>query len=474
MNLEIKEIINNWNLRNQDNMNENNAKFKNAILNITDFIPLSGISKEQVEFLGTGKNIFNKNDVFTGRVSTGGNIVVDESIITSNFTKVKRSTTYYTNQSIWLNFHNSNFDFTDYMFIAKGGTFTTKGNTDFIRISVNKTLIDDIQVEMGVSGTPYEPFGFTFEGVDVLEITKARNSVVKGREYSDLNSRLNDIEIDMSEFVPIIPADDNIAENTFINAMNEKAVSLGFTRPNFKNSSGLSAPGQVTVTKDMLLLIRAATNTPMLLNIWGRKNYVVAVEGLNSRSFNIETTVKNAEFENEYTILGGKTGTLGIVHNLSVVAQHKETGLIAAGNVLRSNIDRWQSIKIALDNAVKNQNVEVDAYGASSFIVDSNTPLTLFADLVPSYIKGADSLQSPASITKILTAIIAIENMNNINMPIVYQASDMVEDTLKFNVGDTVTLKDALHLMMLQSNNTTAKAVARTIGYNIIKSRGFE
>ena len=80
------------------------------------------------------------------------------------------------------------------------------------------------------------------------------------------------------------------------------------------------------------------------------------------------------------------------------------------------------------------------------------------------YEKAAHQVMYPASITKVLTCLLAIEN-GNVNDIITVTETDMgqVEDgssAIGLQAGEQLTLKDALYGMMLNSGNECALAIA--------------
>ena len=99
--------------------------------------------------------------------------------------------------------------------------------------------------------------------------------------------------------------------------------------------------------------------------------------------------------------------------------------------------------------------VEVQADGA--IVIEAETGTVL-------YEKNANERYFPASITKLLTALIIVERCNlDDTLTFSYNAVHNVEagsSSAGFLVGDTVTVKDALYAMLLQSANEAANALA--------------
>lgn len=105
--------------------------------------------------------------------------------------------------------------------------------------------------------------------------------------------------------------------------------------------------------------------------------------------------------------------------------------------------------------AVWPDDVNVQADGA--IVIEAETGTVL-------YEKNSHERYFPASITKLLTALIIVERCNlDDTLTFSYNAVHNVESgssSAGFLVGDTVTVKDALYAMLLQSANEAANALA--------------
>lgn len=121
---------------------------------------------------------------------------------------------------------------------------------------------------------------------------------------------------------------DAAAYAAFISAMNNKAGSIGMTNSYFEVASGATANNRITPNDGLRMMVEALTY-PDLLKIWGKKSHTFSVGGSNPRNITVDTTVTDATLENEYTILGGKTGSYYIDsstygYTLVMVAKEKE------------------------------------------------------------------------------------------------------------------------------------------------------
>ena len=75
----------------------------------------------------------------------------------------------------------------------------------------------------------------------------------------------------------------------------------------------------------------------------------------------------------------------------------------------------------------------------------------------------------PASTTKVISVLTALENTTDLDEIIEIKSSDIVSDGIVLHAGDKMSIRDALHCMMLPSSNIASMAVARHVGEKIAK-----
>lgn len=474
------------NLKYNDLTDQEKEELKSVISSqaISDFtLGNNSIGTNKIDFIKSGKNIYNKNNTTSGRISINNNLVSDDTIITSGYTKIKNNTTYVTSQSIWYNLYDNELKYIEYKFAPKGSTFTTTASTVFIRISVKKDVSDILQVEEGTNQTTYEPFYYVAENVKDSEIVEARYSTPKNKGYTKLNDRLQDIEKNLSDITVSNggnTASDENAEKVFVDEMNKKVKQLGGTSK-FLNSSGLTAAGQLANAYDFSIITLHASTKNEIASVWGQDTYSLDIKGVNSRTVEVNSTVTSPSLENYYSLIGGKTGTLGYIHNLTAIVADNDN--LYVGTIMKGSKDRFADLKNAIDETIKKENgkpYNIDLVGTNDTIFSVikypkyNPTLTTNNKPTPILSKNEDIRTSPASMTKVLTCIVLIENTTNLNQTIKIQESDIVGGSgVELKVGDVITLRDALYTMLLSSSNDTAKAVARVVGHHIINTRRY-
>ena len=105
--------------------------------------------------------------------------------------------------------------------------------------------------------------------------------------------------------------------------------------------------------------------------------------------------------------------------------------------------------------------------------IDANRPpaitakASLMLDLASGRVvfqRNAHEHLAPASITKIMTAVIALEQ-GNLQEKVTIQKDDLVEgSTMGLQAGDSITLEQLIWGMLLPSGNDAAQTVARVLG----------
>ena len=84
------------------------------------------------------------------------------------------------------------------------------------------------------------------------------------------------------------------------------------------------------------------------------------------------------------------------------------------------------------------------------------------------YAKGAYDKVYPASITKIITALLAFKNSNMDDVVTITQENITLEEgsqVVGFQVGDQVTMDQLVHCLLVYSGNDAASAIATHVGW---------
>lgn len=105
-----------------------------------------------------------------------------------------------------------------------------------------------------------------------------------------------------------------------------------------------------------------------------------------------------------------------------------------------------------------------DLRAAAAIIYDPETNQVLWEE-------NSQSQRSIASITKVMTATVFLENNPDVSQPVTIARSDVFQASTTFlRANDKVTADDLLHLLLIASDNAAARALARVSPYG---SEGF-
>lgn len=109
--------------------------------------------------LTSGKNLFNKDAVVTGKYPNyaNGNLSTESSFSASEFIPIEPNKDYIKSDSQQLTFYDSSKIFISGLPSAQ--TFTTPENAHFLRLAISNTKLSTYQLEEGTVLTEYEEYG---------------------------------------------------------------------------------------------------------------------------------------------------------------------------------------------------------------------------------------------------------------------------------------------------------------------------
>lgn len=303
----------------------------------------------------------------------------------------------------------------------------------------------------------------------------------------------------------------------FVDEMNKMANSIGMVNSYFKTPSGLCRESinsdsanyntifnSYITAYDALRLLIAARHTPTVLSAMStpkffyRKNngrYSVLHSILGSSSW------QEWAAENGYTIIGAKGGSLsgaygeigdnGIL-NMAILVQDSESNIYGVTVIgLQNTADESALLKTLIADLINT----VNGSNATDNIINASARTTYpvcmaaakltsdgsFEDDIKALSNGKfyneNEVRVAASIAKILNAIVCAGQFDNHYCTVT--TNDLVGGSgLTLEIGDKFTTYDALHIMMLLSDNTMATLLARDFGkrlsYNSYASDAWE
>ena len=299
--------------------------------------------------------------------------------------------------------------------------------------------------------------------------------------------------------------DDRACLKRFVDEMNTKAALLGMTNTTFYDPVGLqpieAIPGinlsgypgvfsiedhNSTTAMDVLRMLIYASGLQHINDAWNIPSFTLNfMRNLSEITATINSSVYiSATYQasidallNDYEILGGKTGTWGYspysAYHLAIIARSRTTGKIYAvvdmstSTANSASDNRFKDAKKALDYV--DSGGTNPSFSKGGCVVAELTPYTpsMFnrADISLRYEYGKNTNIHPASVSKIMTAILLCDNVLDLNQKVtIHKADRLPPSGYNFVAGDIVTLRNLLQCMLTESSNTSAMVIARVVG----------
>lgn len=284
----------------------------------------------------------------------------------------------------------------------------------------------------------------------------------------------------------------------FLAYMAEKCTAFGMSGTHYANPSGLTTDSYSTPQDEMKLGIAVAAS-PKALDIWSVKDRSFAIKGDHARTVEIVSNGNNGLgaylAENGYKRLGGKGGSLQIdgYHKAGIQLVIIEgtpyiLGIMGTTQTVYNNFDA--AIKELCDVLKATAQGQTPVVGSNlAQLVSSGggyaaCPVPVIPGAYENLMAPADMLAAanavsssptasriPASTTKAMTMLCALDWVTEPHMLLTVKAVDIVGGSgSTFYAGDELAFWDAVRIMMMESSNTMAHAIARTVG-NIILNR---
>lgn len=264
--------------------------------------------------------------------------------------------------------------------------------------------------------------------------------------------------------------------NAFMTAFNAKASSLLMSNTTAALPSGSGTTN--SNAHDLLKLVVAAAGYDRLNPIWSAKSKTIHTKNPVSRAISLETTVTSYSFEDYYTLLAGKTGSMGTAQALVILGMCE--GELLAGAVIGASGGRFTAMKQLFDIAklaLNGQDVTAqqvtDATGAAICVLPRIPTLWDGRELETLFTQNPTTQSGQASVTKVLTAITALDYIKDLDETFTFTADEISVGGSGgvFQEGDIVSYRDALYAMMLPSSNMAAHAVANNVGKMILANQ---
>lgn len=310
-----------------------------------------------------------------------------------------------------------------------------------------------------------------FGDLDKARIDELYENYIKVRRGEPISSAPPEtLVLETKSITPEAEYTDTECVSRFMEAVSEKASALGMTSSTFTRPAGDG--GNTTTARDLLRMLVEASGYKDIARIWGKDTRSIPVLGANARTVTVNTTVADPDLEGVYYVFGGKTGSWAGTENLAIVAETESHGMVA-GVITNatSGAARFDAMKELLDVVDGDGTSVASAVSAIACAVPSGNVFQYEGYPFPVlYEQSADTETIPASVTKVLTAMVALDYTPDIHETIEFISSDAIGGSgAVFQTGDIITVEDALYAMLLPSSNMAAQAVARTVGRKLLE-----
>lgn len=278
--------------------------------------------------------------------------------------------------------------------------------------------------------------------------------------------------------------------SAFISYMNAKASRIGMTNSVFESPHGQISTSSVTPV-DLLKLGIYAAGYEEACRILSEKSRTFKIKGPHTRTAVIPD---NGRLVTD--VLLGKGGSLRPSVTHGITGYHRAEimvmdagGTPAVVSVMAKGSDAYDHIFDSLKEAFKlvsgtaqeqGENLDeliADGGGYAACMLPPSPSCwtnysTAKVKALSTYVgNGEDRDCMPASTSKVMTLVCALDYMTDIHEPVTVMQNDIEDGSGSvYYAGDKMEMLDALATMTIESSNTLANTVARVTGRKILES----
>ena len=257
------------------------------------------------------------------------------------------------------------------------------------------------------------------------------------------------------------------AYRRFIRKMKTATGAYGMSGTVFRNPCGASSYSSITPHSLSILGINAVKNEE-ILRMWACYTLQLQIYGKNSRTIQISNNVLYAgEPIMKSWLLGGKSGSWfdNRAHLFLCEINHEKV-IISVMSKDKYDFDHIYQIGADLCERVSS--------GATGeflqHLIHSRGGYSIYNLTKQQYHEEHNQFSTfiPGSVTKIMTALIALGSKLPMDEWLTVHPIDLQEGSgSTFYPGDKICFHDALYAMMMESSNTLAHVIARSVGYRL-------
>jgi serine-type D-Ala-D-Ala carboxypeptidase (penicillin-binding protein 5/6) len=158
-------------------------------------------------------------------------------------------------------------------------------------------------------------------------------------------------------------------------------------------------------------------------------------------------------------VAGGVAGGFALANRTAgVVLTAQHTGAVAnqQGSLHPpANFDHFDFSSLWL---AVNQQPSLPIHGQAAYLVDLDTRQVMWA-------RDPETSRAPASLTKLITAMVAIDDAGSLDRPVVVakEAVQVIPSVMGLSFGESLSVRELLDGLFLDSGNDAAEALARGI-----------
>lgn len=254
----------------------------------------------------------------------------------------------------------------------------------------------------------------------------------------------------------------------FIKRMNQTAKDWGMAKTHYRNPSGATWNSRMS-PRDLSILGEHAIENALILQAWQQEVETIEVQGPSQRIVKIVNTVLESgkPTMGDY-LIGGKSGSWGTKNKSHLFfCRTKQGDLILS--IFAKDETSFEHIYDIGNELCRFAEGEDTGIHINHLIKCGGGYCIVFVGQASIYDAfNADEEYIPASVTKVMTALVALMYHDDLNSDVIVRSIDITSGSgSHFTAGDRVRLIDAISIMLLESSNTMANAIARTIGGEI-------
>ncbi len=259
----------------------------------------------------------------------------------------------------------------------------------------------------------------------------------------------------------------------FLRRMAEKAAALDMKTAYFENPSGLTWNSRASAS-DLLKLGMACAHHPVFSNIWAKTTATIGIKGPHARTITLRHNYSDLAgwkaFTEKYPFLGGKGGSLSgkgksVRAHVIVTAIGGRRFVFAISGMKSSKDDPFAmdlEIAATIEAELKGEQAPATPLLDAHVAIGGGYAWSAFDGSMSHLGGNADSVHVPASTSKMITALCALDAAAGSTAPVVIRQADITGGSgFQCYAGDEFTLEDALTAMILPSSNTLAETMSR-------------